>query len=190
MKEIKENSFIFECHEVIQKSMCEQIINRFEEDKDGQYRGKIGQTFKSDESIKKSTDIFISGKDHWKDVDQLLFNSLASALSKIRKKYEFFNGPFKDCGYGIQKTSINEYYSWHIDGGSHEFSKRQLVAIWYLNDLESNEGGETEFEYQKIQIRPEAGKLILFPPFWTHRHQGAPVKIGTKYIATTWIVFA
>ena len=40
MKEIKENSFIFECHEVIQKSMCEQIINRFEEDKDGQYRGK------------------------------------------------------------------------------------------------------------------------------------------------------
>ena len=35
MKEIKENSFIFECHEVIQKSMCEQIINRFEEDKDG-----------------------------------------------------------------------------------------------------------------------------------------------------------
>ena len=90
MKEIKENSFIFECHEVIQKSMCEQIINRFEEDKDGQYRGKIGQTVKSDESIKKSTDIFISGKDHWKDVDQLLFNSLASALSKIRKKYEFF----------------------------------------------------------------------------------------------------
>ena len=53
MKEIKENSFIFECHEVIQKSMCEQIINRFEEDKDGQYRGKIGQTVKSDESIKK-----------------------------------------------------------------------------------------------------------------------------------------
>ena len=120
-------------------------------------------------SIKKSTDIVISGKDEWKDVDELLFTSLAKALSKVKKQYEFFNGPFKDVGYAVQRTKPGEYYHWHIDSGSHQFSDRQLVAIWYLNDAEGP-GGETEFLNQNIKVKPETGKLILFPPFWTHEH--------------------
>ena len=92
-------------------------------------------------------------------------------------------------GYGIQRTNPGEHYHWHIDGGSHEFSHRQLVAIWYLNDV-PGPGGETEFLFQNIKIKPEIGKLILFPPFWTHEHRGVTLEKGTKYIATTWIVFA
>ena len=42
---------------------------------------------------------------------------------------------------------------------------------------------------QEVKINPERGKLILFPPFWTHEHRGVTLKEGTKYIATTWIVF-
>ena len=52
-----------------------------------------------------------------------------------------------------------------------------------------DEGGETEFLNQEVKINPERGKLILFPPFWTHEHRGVTLKEGTKYIATTWIVF-
>ena len=48
----------------------------------------------------------------------------------------------------------------------------------------------TDFSYQEVQIRPEAGKLLLFPPFWTHEHRGAVLEKGVKYIATTWVVFA
>ena len=66
---------------------------------------------------------------------------------------------------------------------------RQLVALWYLNDVPSP-GGETEFLYQDIKVTPEKGKLILFPPFWTHEHRAATVREGIKYIATTWVVFA
>ena len=83
-----------------------------------------------------------------------------------------------------------QYYHWHIDSGSHEFSYRQLVAIFYLNDLKKNQGGTTEFFHQDVIITPKAGKLILFPPFWTHKHRGAEVIFGKKYIATTWVVFA
>ena len=32
-------------------------------------------------------------------------------------------------------------------------------------------------------------QLVIFPPFWTHEHRGVTVKKGSKYIATTWIVF-
>ena len=70
-------------------------------------------------------------------------------------------------GYGLQRTDPGEYYHWHIDGGSHDFSQRQLVAIWYLNDV-PGPGGETEFSFQNVKINPEVGKLLLFPPFWTH----------------------
>jgi len=39
-------------------------------------------------------------------------------------------------------------------------------------------------------IRPAQGKLVLFPPFWTHVHRGVTLREGVKYIATTWVCFA
>jgi hypothetical protein len=51
-------------------------------------------------------------------------------------------------------------------------------------------GGETEFLFQNIKIKPEQGKLVLFPPFWTHEHRAVTLHKGVKYIATTWVVFA
>ena len=65
---------------------------------------------------------------------------------------------------------------------------RQLVAVWYLNSLDQ-QGGETEFQQQDVSITPEAGKLLLFPPFWTHLYRGKTLQSGHKYIATTWVIF-
>ena len=164
------------------------MIQRFEESTEDHYRGRVGQNFVENEDVKKSTDMVISGKDSWKDVDEVLFRSLSKALATVKKEYDFFKGPFKDIGYAIQRTEPGEYFNWHIDSGSHQFSDRQLVAIWYLNDVEGP-GGETEFINQNVKVKPEKGKLILFPPFWTHEHRGVKLQKGMKYIATTWIVF-
>ena len=76
-----------------------------------------------------------------------------------------------------------------MDSGPGEFMNRQLVAIWYLNNVDGA-GGETEFPLQEIKLRPEEGKLVLLPPFWTHLHRAVTVEAGVKYIATTWICFA
>ena len=189
INEIKPNSFVFEKPNSLSKEFCENVILRFEEDTAGQYKGRIGQLADQDSSIKKSTDLVVSGKENWKDVDKALFQSMGKAILEFREAYPFFKGPFKDMGYGIQRTMPEEHYHWHIDGGSHDFSHRQLVAIWYLNDV-TGPGGETEFLFQDIQVKPELGKLILFPPFWTHEHRGVTLENGVKYIATTWIVFA
>ncbi len=189
IEEIKPNSFIFEQINSLSQEFCSEIIERFENAKDEQYEGRIGQRADQDSSIKKSTDLVVSGKENWKDVDRALFRSLGLAIKEFRENYPFFKGPFKDMGYGIQRTNAGEHYHWHIDGGSHEFSHRQLVAIWYLNDV-AWPGGETEFLFQNIKVKPEIGKLILFPPFWTHEHRGVTLGNGVKYIATTWVVFA
>lgn len=189
LTEIQPNSFIFEQRGALPDFICQDIIQRFEAHQDEQYQGRIGQTANEDAGVKRTTDLVVSGKPHWKDVDNNLFRSLGIALREFREAFPYFKGPFKDMGYGIQRYVPGEYYHWHIDGGSHEFSQRQLVALWYLNDV-PGPGGETEFLFQQLRVRPEQGKLILFPPFWTHEHRAVELHDGVKYIATTWVVFA
>lgn len=188
LRELQPNSFIFEQSEALTAELCREMIERFERHSEEQYPGRIGQTVNEDSGVKKTTDLVISGKEHWKDIDQALFRSLKTALLEFRETFPYFKGPFKDMGYGLQRYQPGEYYHWHIDGGSHDFAMRQLVALWYLNDVEH--GGETEFLYQNIKVKPQTGKLILFPPFWTHEHRACVLDEGIKYIATTWVVFA
>ncbi len=189
IKEVKKNSFIFSKDQALPSDLCTEMIKRFEDNKEDQYEGRIGQTANKDQSIKKSTDLVVSNKPLWADIDKALFHSLGMAIREFRETYPFFKGPFKDSGYAIQRTEPGEHYHWHIDGGSHDFMSRQLVAVWYLNDV-PGPGGETEFSFQDVSIKPEKGKLLLFPPFWTHEHRGVTLEKGVKYIATTWIVFA
>ncbi|MGF1547285.1 MAG: 2OG-Fe(II) oxygenase [Thiotrichales bacterium] len=189
IREVKENSFIFEQREALTAAQCADMIQRFEMAEDEQYEGRIGQLVQKDRGIKRSTDLVVSGKAHWQDVDRALFQSMKRAILEFREAFPYFKGPFKDMGYAIQRTRPGEFYHWHIDGGSHQFAERQLVAVWYLNDV-AGPGGETEFLFQAVKVRPEAGKLVLFPPFWTHEHRGVTLEQGVKYIATTWIVFA
>ncbi len=189
LHEIIPNTFIFEKNDALPANICDEMVRRFETSEEDQYPGRIGQTVSSNKSIKKTTDLVVSGKPAWKDIDRALFHSLGRAILEFREKYNYFKGPFKDMGYNLQRYEPGEYYHWHIDGGSHEFSQRQLVAIWYLNDVEGP-GGETEFLFQDAKIKPERGKLVLFPPFWTHEHRAVKLEKGIKYIATTWIVFA
>ena len=189
IRELAPNSFIYEVKRALPVDVCQEMIRRFEAHDDEQYPGRIGQTHDLKTDIKRSTDLVMSGKAHWKDLDTALFRSVSSVMRDFREMFPFFKGPFKDMGYAIQRTDPGEFYHWHIDGGSHEFAYRQLVAVWYLNDVEGP-GGETEFRHQQLKVKPETGKLILFPPFWTHEHRGVTLHQGIKYIATTWVVFA
>ena len=189
LRELRPGSFVFERPGALPPAFCEAVIERFEANPAQQYVGRIGQLREADASVKQTTDLVVSNKEDWRDVDALLFQSLAAAMREFRERFPYFQGPFKDCGYQVQRYRPGEFYHWHIDGGSHELSQRQLVALWYLNDV-PGPGGETEFLYQAISVRPTQGKLVLFPPFWTHEHRAATLQTGVKYIATTWVVFA
>lgn len=189
INEIVSGSFIFEVPGALSAQACETMIARFEDRADEQYPGRVGQGQALEQSIKRSSDLVVSGKPGWKDVDRALFGSLAGVMRAFRERFPFFKGRFKDMGYAIQRTRPGEYYHWHIDGGSHDFADRQLVVVWYLNDV-PGPGGETEFSLQALKVRPEQGKMLLFPPFWTHEHRGVTLEQGVKYIATSWVIFA
>tara|TARA_A100001201_G_scaffold2589_4_gene6612 strand:+ start:33609 stop:34313 length:705 start_codon:yes stop_codon:yes gene_type:complete len=94
----------------------------------------------------------------------------------------------------IQKTSPTQgYHVWHCEhdayvenfGADH----RERVLAWtlYLNDVE--DGGETEFLYQSMRVKPKKGTFALWPAFFTHTHRGNPPLSGDKYIATGWVNF-
>lgn len=82
----------------------------------------------------------------------------------------------------IEYTANVGFYDRHIDAGPN--FPRAISALLYLNDVE--EGGETWFDKFGLSIKPEAGKLVLFPSNYAYSHQALPPVSGDKYIAVTW----
>jgi len=96
-------------------------------------------------------------------------------------------------GYGweqikIKKFRVNSNKSLdselHTEVGSLEEAKRFLSLTIYLND--DFDAGETEFPLFGEKVYPTKGTLVMFPPFWTHKHAARPPKNGhAKYTLMT-----
>jgi prolyl 4-hydroxylase len=81
------------------------------------------------------------------------------------------------------KNDGNDMFNTHVDVQDHMTAKRYLSFFWYLNDV--HEGGETEFV--DLTIKPEAGKLVIFPPLWMFPHKGNPPISNDKYLLSTYL---
>ena len=89
----------------------------------------------------------------------------------------------------IQKTPPGGgYHLWHYENAAYEYSCREVTWMIYLNDVD--EGGETEFRFQKRRIKPTQGTVVLFPAAMTHVHKGnMNLSEHNKYIVTGWFAF-
>ena len=86
----------------------------------------------------------------------------------------------------IQHTREGEgYHVWHCENSVMMVRNRILAWMLYLND--DFEGGETEFLYQKLRVKPKRGRLLIWPTAFTHTHRGGLVLKGSKYILTGWV---
>jgi len=79
-----------------------------------------------------------------------------------------------------------EGFQLHFDS-IYSVSNRYLVMLWYLNDVA--EGGETRFPQLDIDVRPAAGRLLIFPPYWMYQHEGVNPRSGDKFILSTYLLF-
>lgn len=105
------------------------------------------------------------------------------------KKIFFFENIFdKIC---IEDILISKYKSGDCKINYHndyqinrdEGKQRVLKCVWYLNYLD--EGGETEF-FGNYCIKPEKGKLVIFPAEWFFPYTEKKSNID-KYIMTIWV---
>lgn len=79
-----------------------------------------------------------------------------------------------------------EAFQLHFDA-IHEVANRYLVFLWYLNDVP--DGGETQFSQLDLSVQPQAGRLIVFPPYWMFQHAGLPSPHTEKFILSTYLLF-
>ena len=122
----------------------------------------------------------------------VLINKYTDFLSdRVASEFQnsFFNGYSIDGRLSLYNKG--QQYEWHHDATRTQLHpqnstwRRIISSITYLND--DFEGGETEFEDQLI--KPESGKTVIFPSYFTHPHTGRPVIEGIKKILTihVWI---
>jgi hypothetical protein len=103
---------------------------------------------------------------------------LSRPISPVEKLTDFMMKRYR--------ASANERFQIHFDS-IRQHSNRYLVFLWYLNDVKR--GGETWFPELDLKIEPQAGRLLIFPPYWMFQHAGLPPQSDDKYILSTYAVY-
>lgn len=84
------------------------------------------------------------------------------------------------------KYETGQHFTEHTD---HGFSYNCTVSlIGYLND--DYEGGELEFRFWNLLVKPKAGDLFIFPSNFMYPHRALPVLSGTKYSVVTMLDYS
>ena len=169
---------------VIPSENCKKIIELFEKSKHQIETFKTGR--------KEYTEIDIDKFDiPWFETKQMFISMMKVYMHKFMKDLNIKEKDFPPI-IDMENIRIKKYlpndkdeFKTHVDILRALSAKRFLVYILYLNDVE--EGGETYLRQQNIKVKPKEGRLLMFPPFWTHPHAGLkPIK-GTKYIIMSYL---
>jgi len=203
--------FIYTNNKSISKELCNKIINMFEDDsnnikRDGYVSSGVRKDIKDtlDLPMPKTPDM--PGYDEWNKIQIFLNNELikntkeyyTKILHDIKDEKDenniYFDETYtvsllENSGFMVQKYSKQKgRYVYHDDFSINWEKKtfRHFTYLWYLNTVE--DGGETEF-WGTHTVKPEAGKLILFPSCWTFPHRGKMPLSHDKYIITGWTSF-
>lgn len=194
---------IYEKNNSICEELCDEIICKFESENDKSDGKTIGGVQKN---VKDTTDFVIpTNCNSWENIHKFLLKELTRNLETYCDNYICFeidnnnsknnNSKYKPINKNniiFHKFMVQRYiknkgkYVYHndsyIDLENNQY--RVITYLWYLNTVE--EGGETEF-WGNYRIKPEKGKLILFPSSWTFSHCGKTPVSSNKYIITGWI---
>ena len=190
MYEIEKNSFICAEDNALPDQLCDEIVAFFEHSQlklEGRVIDSAGKHVVNTKA-KISMDHDLSGETGLgSEIDQELYRLVGRAFNTYVDMFGVLKAfSVYDTGYFLTRYSKDEgFYDWHIDAGNDATINRLFSCLIYLNTVE--EGGETEFFYQKVSVKPAKGRLILFPAAWTHLHRGVVPVSGDKYIMTTFL---
>ena len=174
--------------------LCADIINFFENNPNQHRKGKAGN--RVNEDIKKSTDITIN-PNNLSEKKYKIFNTYIKYLHKCfidyREEFPYLKKFLKNIVIGpfnLQKYLPGDHFSsLHCERTDLESMHRVFAWMTYLNNLDENDGGTTDFEYYNLKVQPKCGQTLIWPAEWTHAHAGSILKNGKKYIITGWINF-
>jgi len=196
--------YIFSNDYSIPEILCDEIIERYEKNKDLHYQGMTHGGIQR--QVKDTRDFIIpkcsNETDEWYKIEQFLYKELQKNFEKYKNilnnsiEYKAENNGNNLYQVISEEQHVDHFmiqkykkgvgkYTYHHDFFL-DFDKkrhRTVTYLWYLNDVE--EGGETEF-WGSYKIKPKKGKLIFFPATWCFPHRGKMPISSDKYIITGW----
>ncbi len=172
--------------DALSEEFCSNLIKKFEQD-DRKAKGKVGKMGMNDAvdtTVKDTVELILDNdKPEWKGEFDIIVASLKKYLPLYMEKWkESLKVAIYPELFKVTKYEIGGKFTMHSDniGGN---ATRVITAIWYLNDV--MEGGETEYPWQNISVKPKAGRFLLCPVGRTHIHQGKPPLSNPKYMVIT-----
>lgn len=176
--------FIQYHNDVLPYDYCDFFIKFFEDNK------KVAERFDNDgaPNFTKLDFTGISNEKMYQDINRSvahIFNRHARQYARSTGMIDFFPKDYVFELIRVKKYDNNDHdeFQDHVDIGDKQSSARFLNLFCYLNDVD--EGGETDFPYFNMSIKPKKGSLLMFPPNWFFPHAGRKPISGPKYILST-----
>jgi len=176
-------------------SPCKEIIEWFESNQSLHTPGvvAIGDSRNQvDNNEKESTDICLPLRMAYQ-VPPIakMMDVLWKSVNSYIEEFDVLQGT---CFTMLENINIQKYTppsggykAWHTERIGATSVTRMLVWMIYLNTV-TDKGG-TEFMYIKKTTNAEEGKIVLWPPDFTHLHRVIPSPTQEKYIMTGWYNF-
>jgi len=170
---------------ILSPEMCDKIIAKFENNKSQQETTFL-------QGHRRFTEINIT-KQHpdWSDIQNHLLDLIQYNLERYMTQFKIDQKSWPE-NVGYEQLRLKKYepnnldeFAFHVDVGNYASARRFLVYFFYLNDV--IEGGYTAFQRNRqmeieYKVQPKQGRLLMFPPLWTHPHVGMKSISGPKYI--------
>lgn len=188
MKIVEKKDHIMIFDDVVSKKNCNTIIKLFNL---AEYSGHAikGQRYDLGLNSLKRNDFYLGTWD-LPTINDFVNTKVYECFDLYKTEFfqvESVNIEFEEVK--LQRTPIRGgFHDWHCEIGNISTIERCLVWMLYLNDVPENEG-ETEFLWQKLRVKPKAGRIVMWPAFFTHVHRGNPVYSHSKYVATGWGIY-
>jgi hypothetical protein len=187
-------SFVYEVPGCVAPDQCRSIIETFEAHPQQQHRGLVGSEMYKP-NVKNTVDMNLAKQPEFAQHKATLFQHILeqvqaymtqlgqehnirfSPKTKLYMREMLIHKYVKGVGY------FKEHHDFCVD--TTVGSYRVFNFLVYLNTVE--EGGETEFLRTKV-VRPEQGKLVLFPSEWFYFHKAACPRSCDKYVVSGWVM--
>ena len=170
-------------------SICDKLIEYHKNNLEYKKAGKTtGNNIKIKGKVSTDVTVFIGNQN---PIIHMYLQEVMKAVHTYVETYKLndlgFSVTLREA-FNIQHYAPNEgFLGWHCERSQTQTNQRALVFMTYLNDV--TDGGETEYYFQKLKVKPVKGKMVVWPTDFTHLHRGITSPTQEKYIATGWYNF-
>ncbi len=182
---------IYEEKNALSEEICNDMISWFDNKTlygdTGMNYAKVDVQGRKDISLSECQQ-FGSFKPFYNQINSIIHKHMVHYINEFNKGGG--TGFYTITGYKFQKSvEGGGFTAWHSELPVFKpmWEKvRDRFGVWtfYLNDTDT---GYTDFMHQKLSVKPETGKLVIWPAYFTHKHRANPDLKEDKYIITGWL---